>query len=174
MLSNSEHIAFAGRLAATVTQLAYQLGVSKPTISDAVAALLDKKLLKKTVSAQDARAYHLSLTRRGRIHIDALASYADRYTSVAEQAGITFPSTVAFEVVERLPGGPTTAFAAPECRRPFPQVTAEAERAKATPAAPGAWSTCSLRPGRHSTRWLPRHRSSCARARGVPAETGTR
>jgi hypothetical protein len=65
----------------------------------------------------------------------ALTSYAERYRPVAEQAGVSFPSAVAFDVVERVPGGPRTAFAAPECRRPFPQMTAEAERAKATPAA---------------------------------------
>jgi hypothetical protein len=67
--------------------------------------------------------------------LEALRSYAERYAPVAEQAGVSFPSTVAFDVVERVPGGPTTAFAAPECRRPFPQVTAEAERAKVAPAA---------------------------------------
>jgi hypothetical protein len=67
--------------------------------------------------------------------LEALASYAERYAPVAEQAGVSFPSTVTFDVVERVPGGPTTAFAAPECRRPFPQVTAEAERAKVAPAA---------------------------------------
>jgi hypothetical protein len=67
--------------------------------------------------------------------LQALASYAERYAPVAEQAGVNFPSTVAFDVVERVPGGPTTAFAAPECRRPFPQKTVEAERAEVTPAA---------------------------------------
>jgi hypothetical protein len=67
--------------------------------------------------------------------LEALAGYAERYAPVAERAGVGFPSTVAFDVVERLAGGPTTAFAAPECRRPFPQVTAEAERAEITPAA---------------------------------------
>jgi hypothetical protein len=65
--------------------------------------------------------------------LTALAGYAERYAPVAEQAGLSFPSTVDFDVVERVPGGPTTAFAAPECRRPFPQVTAQAERAKVTP-----------------------------------------
>ena len=65
----------------------------------------------------------------------ALASYAGRYAPVAAHAGAGFPATVAFEVVERLPGGPATAFAAPECRRPFPQITAEAERAAVAPAA---------------------------------------
>jgi hypothetical protein len=68
--------------------------------------------------------------------LEALASYAERYAPVARQARVSFPSTVAFDVVERVPGGPTTAFAAPECRRPFPQVTAKAERAKVTPATP--------------------------------------
>ena len=67
--------------------------------------------------------------------LEALASYAGRYTPVAGQAGLSVPSTAAFDVVERVPGGPATAFAAPECRRPFPQVTAGAERAKVTPAA---------------------------------------
>ena len=67
--------------------------------------------------------------------LEALASYARRYAPVAGQAGVSFPSTVAFHVVERMPGGPATAFAAPECRRPFPQITAKAERAKVTPAA---------------------------------------
>jgi hypothetical protein len=66
--------------------------------------------------------------------LEVLASYAERYATVAERAGVSFQSTVAFDVVERVPGGPTTAFAAPECRRPFPQITAEADRAKVTPA----------------------------------------
>jgi hypothetical protein len=67
--------------------------------------------------------------------LQMLASYAERYAPVAEQAGVSFPSAVAFDVVERVPGGPTTAFAAPECRRPFPQKTVEAERAEVTAAA---------------------------------------
>ncbi len=65
----------------------------------------------------------------------ALASYAGRYAPVAGQAGVSFPVTVAFDVVERVPGGPATAFAAPECRRPFPQVTAGADRVTVTTAA---------------------------------------
>ena len=64
----------------------------------------------------------------------ALASYAGRYAPVAGQAGVSFPATVAFDVVERVPGGPATAFAAPECRRPFPQIIVGAERAKISPA----------------------------------------
>jgi hypothetical protein len=67
--------------------------------------------------------------------LEALASYSERYAPVAELARVSFPSTVAFDVIERVPGGPTNAFAAPECRRPFPQMTAEAERVEMTPAA---------------------------------------
>jgi len=67
--------------------------------------------------------------------LEALASYAGRYALVAAHAGVSFPAAVAFDVVERVPGGPATAFAAPECRRPFPQITAGAERAAVTPAA---------------------------------------
>jgi hypothetical protein len=65
----------------------------------------------------------------------ALADYAGRYAPVAGRAEVSFPAMVAFDVAERMPGGPATAFAAPECRRPFPQVTAEAERAMVIPAA---------------------------------------
>jgi hypothetical protein len=64
-----------------------------------------------------------------------LASYASRYAPVAKRAVPGFPSAVALDVVERVPGGPVTAFAAPECRRPFPQVTIEAERVAVTSAA---------------------------------------
>jgi hypothetical protein len=67
--------------------------------------------------------------------LEALASYAQRYARVAELAGGSLPSTLSFDVVERVPGGPITAFAAAECRRPFPQVTAEAERAALTAIA---------------------------------------
>jgi hypothetical protein len=56
--------------------------------------------------------------------LETLASYAERYAPVAEQAGVSLP----------------------------------------------AWSP---RPGRPSTRSPPRHRRSCARARGVAAGTGT-
>ena len=54
---------------------------------------------------------------------------------MAGRASIGLPSTLTFDVVERVHGGPVTAFAAPECRRPFPQVIAEAEHAGVTPTA---------------------------------------
>src|SRR6185369_10362555 len=60
--------------------------------------------------------------------LEALASYADRYAPVAARAGLTFGVNSALEVVERLPGGVTTEFGAPEA-------TAQAERAPVPPAA---------------------------------------
>ena len=60
--------------------------------------------------------------------LEALAMYGDRYAPVAERAGLTFAANSALEVVERLPGGVTTEFGAPEA-------TAEAERAPVPPAA---------------------------------------
>src|SRR5215472_17215258 len=43
--------------------------------------------------------------------LTALASYAGRYAPVAAHAGLSFPAAVAFDVAERVPGGPATAFA---------------------------------------------------------------
>jgi hypothetical protein len=43
----------------------------------------------------------------------ALADYHGRYAEVADQAGLRFPESVTFEVVERLPGDMTTNFGAP-------------------------------------------------------------
>ena len=47
--------------------------------------------------------------------LEALASYADRYRSVAEVAGLRFPRSVGerLEVVERIEGDATTNFGAP-------------------------------------------------------------
>ena len=81
--------------------------------------------------------------------LEALGSYAQRYAQVAEQGGARLPDSLAFEVLERAPGGPMTAFAAPECRRPFPQVPAEADGGAVTEMAAGrlvslvtaAWAT---------------------------------
>jgi hypothetical protein len=105
--------------------------------------------------------------------LQTLASYAGRYTPVAGQARVSFPSTVAFDVIERVPGGPASAFAAPECRRPFPQMTAEAERATVTPAAARRLAGLVTAAWRPSMRSPPHHRPSCARDREVAAGTGT-
>lgn len=64
------------RNTASASQLADQLRVSKPTISDAIATLLTKKLIKKTASKGDGRGYSITLTAKGRNEAVLLASYA--------------------------------------------------------------------------------------------------
>ena len=44
----------------------------------------------------------------------ALADYADRYGPIAQAAGSPLPAAITLEERERLPGGSTTAFGAPE------------------------------------------------------------
>ena len=46
--------------------------------------------------------------------VDALLDHAERYAPVAARAGARFPTSVTLDVVERVPGGATTDFGAPE------------------------------------------------------------
>lgn len=45
--------------------------------------------------------------------LEALAAYVDRYRPVAEAAGLRFPKSCTFEVVERIEGNATTNFGVP-------------------------------------------------------------
>jgi hypothetical protein len=58
----------------------------------------------------------------------ALHDYAERYAPVAAAAGFPLPAAITLREVERLPGGATTAFGAPE-------ITFDADRAAVSPAA---------------------------------------
>lgn len=58
------------------TRLAEQFAVSRPTISDSVAALEKKKLIRKSFRAEDARGYTLALTAKGKVEAATLATYA--------------------------------------------------------------------------------------------------
>jgi DNA-binding MarR family transcriptional regulator len=60
-----------------VTDLAEAMAVSAATVSDAVATLERKGLLRKGADAADARASVLSLTARGRAAADRTASWPD-------------------------------------------------------------------------------------------------
>jgi hypothetical protein len=64
--------------------------------------------------------------------LEALAAYAPRYAPVPAEAGVPFPGGAAdrLDVIERLPGGATTDFGAPEAiadadRRPLTKKEAE-------------------------------------------------
>jgi len=70
----------------------------------------------------------------------ALAEYAQRYRPVADAAGFPLPERLTLEELERLPGGATTAFGAPEVifgadREPLPPAQARRLAALVT----GAW-----------------------------------
>jgi DNA-binding MarR family transcriptional regulator len=64
------------------TALARELNVSDPTMSDAVAALLRKKLVARRRDPNDGRSQHLVLTAAGR----RTAANASRWTAPAEVA----------------------------------------------------------------------------------------
>jgi DNA-binding MarR family transcriptional regulator len=58
-------------------QLAAELGVTSATTSDSVSALERKRLVRKSVSADDARAIEVNLTVDGRIEAAAIADWPD-------------------------------------------------------------------------------------------------
>ena len=60
--------------------------------------------------------------------IEALLDYAERYAALTSRAGVRFPTSVAIDVVERVDGGATTDFGAPE----------RAETADLDPLSPSA------------------------------------
>jgi hypothetical protein len=73
--------------------------------------------------------------------LEALAAYAERYRPAADAAGARFPTSVSFEVVERLPGDATTDFGAPgaiPAADSKPLTRAQAERLAAL--VQGAWT----------------------------------
>lgn len=60
-----------------LSQVAESLGVSPPTASDSVRALVKKGLVQKARAAGDARAIALELTRQGRSEAEGVASWPD-------------------------------------------------------------------------------------------------
>jgi hypothetical protein len=84
--------------------------------------------------------------RGGRTEADALAAladYRDRYAPVARRAGHALPrGAPSFEVVERVRGGATTDFGAPEGRLPGDaDALAAAERKRLAAFVEAAWAT---------------------------------
>lgn len=60
-----------------LTEVAAELGISAPTASDSVRSLVDKGLVQKTRSRDDARAVALELTIAGRAEAECAASFSD-------------------------------------------------------------------------------------------------
>lgn len=59
-----------------VSQLALEFNVTKPTISDAVRVLINKKYLQKDYSLADGRSFALLLTLAGEQLMDQLSAYS--------------------------------------------------------------------------------------------------
>lgn len=72
-----------------VSHLAKEFNVTKPTISDAVRVLEQKKLIKKIPSPTDKRAYTILLTNQGRKTIANTEQFANPIKKIAEQLSIT-------------------------------------------------------------------------------------
>ena len=49
----------------TVSYLAQEFNITKPTVSDAVKALLKKELIQKKTASTDSRSYAIALTKKG-------------------------------------------------------------------------------------------------------------
>jgi DNA-binding MarR family transcriptional regulator len=66
----------------TVSYLAQEFNFTKPTISDAVKVLEQKKLIKKNIDNVDSRSYTIQLTAAGRKIVADTETYADPLTSL--------------------------------------------------------------------------------------------
>ena len=60
-----------------VSHLAKEFNLTKPTISDAIRILNQKKLIDKHISPTDKRAYSISLTSEGKEIVDQTESFAN-------------------------------------------------------------------------------------------------
>jgi DNA-binding MarR family transcriptional regulator len=61
----------------SVSYLAREFNLTKPTVSDAVKSLFQKELIEKSMSASDTRSYHVQLTDKGREMAGKLARFAN-------------------------------------------------------------------------------------------------
>ncbi len=80
------------------TTLARELNVADPTVSDAIAALIRKGLVVRTLDPDDRRRHDLTLTRAGRKKAAELA----RWTAPAEVATSRLDRTEAEQLLDTL------------------------------------------------------------------------
>ncbi|MAO10841.1 MAG: MarR family transcriptional regulator [Flavobacteriaceae bacterium] len=60
-----------------VSHFAKEFNVTKPTVSDAIRALLKKELIEKDFSSTDSRSYSVFLTSKGKEMVSTTANFAD-------------------------------------------------------------------------------------------------
>lgn len=70
----------------TVSYLAQEFNVTKPTISDAIKVLEQKKLIRKLTDSTDTRSYTIQLTAAGKKIVTGTEDFADPLVGMMEQA----------------------------------------------------------------------------------------
>ena len=89
----------------TISHLAKEFNLTKPTISDAVKTLEHKKLLKKSISISDKREYYISLTKQGKNIHSIVENYAEPIKNDlldADQSDIDNLFTIISKVIYKL------------------------------------------------------------------------
>ncbi len=66
----------------TISYLAKEFNLTKPTISDAIKVLEEKKLIKKITSGEDTRSYTIQLTASGNKAVLEAEEYANPITDI--------------------------------------------------------------------------------------------
>lgn len=74
---------------ATISYLAQEFNFTKPTISDAIKVLEEKKLVKKKAHNTDTRSYTIQLTATGTKIVLETENFANPLTKIVSQSGIT-------------------------------------------------------------------------------------
>jgi DNA-binding MarR family transcriptional regulator len=74
---------------ATVSYLAQEFNLTKPTISDAIKVLEQKKLIKKTVDPIDTRSYNIQLLTSGKNIVAETEDFATPLTEIVQLASKT-------------------------------------------------------------------------------------
>jgi DNA-binding MarR family transcriptional regulator len=87
-----------------VSSLAREFNVSKPTISDAIKVLHQKKLIKKQPSVADKRAYHIRLSQQGEQLVAQTEHFAQPIQTILEEIS-TREQTQFFHTLTRLING---------------------------------------------------------------------
>ncbi|TAE29116.1 MAG: MarR family transcriptional regulator [Candidatus Kapaibacterium sp.] len=72
-------LAFHTQEKRTVSYLAQEFNMTKPTISDAVRVLLEKKLTEKEQNLEDTRSYAINLTAEGRAIAERASAFANKF-----------------------------------------------------------------------------------------------
>jgi len=78
----------------TISYLAKEFNMTKPTVSDAVKVLEEKKLIKKFTSGEDTRSYTIQLTAAGNKMVAETEDFADPVRKLIAQSKSFDPSAL--------------------------------------------------------------------------------